>query len=117
MAVAQNQLNTSIIANHGELISLGGQETKKYSFGNSGVPGLKDIGFIGNAFGVTDEGGNITRVEFMIRALVHQIDDQLGVPIMGVNALNKRINQLILERSWPMGGNATDKSKEIGVLQ
>lgn len=117
MAVAQNQLNTSIIANHGELISLGGQETVKYSYGNAGVPGLKDIGVIGNAFGVTDEGSNVTRVEFMIRAYVHQIDNQLSVPIMNVNELNKRINKLILKRYGGGSDNDVNPGDESGVIQ
>ncbi|MBY0574853.1 MAG: hypothetical protein K2P84_14330 [Undibacterium sp.] len=102
MAVSQNQLNTSIIANHGELISLGGMESKKYSLGKTGVPQLKDSSLVGGVFGVTDEDANTTHVEFMIRPSVHQIDDQLIVPIENVNALNRRVNKLIDER-WDAG--------------
>lgn len=98
MAVAQNQIQTSIVASNGELISLGGQETKKYSLGNSGVPEFKDVGIIGNIFGTTEEDANTTRVEFMIRPQVYLVEDQLAAPIKSVEELNARINRLIKER-------------------
>jgi hypothetical protein len=94
----QNQLSTSVVASHNELISLGGLERKTYQLGNTGIPGLKDAPLIGNAFGSTGEEGASIRVEFMIRAYIHQLDDQLSAPVKSVDAINCRINKLVNER-------------------
>lgn len=98
ISTSQNQINTSIMVNHNELISLGGLERKSFQTSSTGVPGLKDLSGVGGAFGVTDEEATVSRVEFMVRAYVQQLDDQLSTPIRNLEKLNCRVNQIVAQR-------------------
>ena len=87
VSTSENQLATSIVATHGELISLGGMESKKYSLDNAGIPGLKDAGHLGHAFGQTDEGASAVRVEFMLRPFIRDVEELQRTQIRSVEGV------------------------------
>jgi hypothetical protein len=95
VSTSENQLTTSIVATHGELISLGGMESKKFSSDNAGIPGLKDSGVIGHAFGQTDEGSSTVRVEFMLRPFIRDVEEIQRTQIRNLIQFNEKINSLI----------------------
>ncbi len=101
ISTSENQMATSIIASHGELVSLGGLDSKKYSFNNSGVPGLKDLNAIGGAFGSTEEDASLVRVEFMLRPIIRDIENDQKIRISNVKDLNRKIEDFIKSKGIP----------------
>jgi type II secretory pathway component GspD/PulD (secretin) len=73
----KNLIDTSIVVNDGELISLGGIYLSKKSKFDSGVPVLKDIPGIGQAFSSNSEDSSRTMIEFMIRPTIKKLNSRL----------------------------------------
>jgi type II secretory pathway component GspD/PulD (secretin) len=73
----KNLIDTSIVVNDGELISLGGIYLSKKSKFNSGIPVLKDIPGIGHAFSSNSEDSSRTMIEFMIRPTIKKLNSRL----------------------------------------
>lgn len=70
LSTNKNTINTTIIANDGELVSIGGINTKRYAGASSGIPILKDIPFIGVLFSSRTKDTTNTKIEFMIKPVI-----------------------------------------------
>lgn len=94
LSTTQNQMTTSVVANDGEWISLGGMISNKHSLMNTGVPLLKDIPGAGILFGNDNEAGSTVIVEFMIRPIIKNLDEDSRIPIHRVDFLENKLKQL-----------------------
>lgn len=70
--INKNTIDTSVIANDGELISLGGILTRKDTQQSSGMTGMRKIPLLGYLFGSENESGLVSRVEFFIRPTINR---------------------------------------------
>lgn len=93
LSTTQNQMTTSVVANDGEWISLGGMISNKQTLVNTGVPFMKDIPGIGMLFGNDNGAGSTVIVEFMVRPVVKNLEDESRVPIHRVNFIEDRLKQ------------------------
>lgn len=93
LSTTQNQITTSVVANDGEWISLGGMISNKYSMTNTGIPGMKDILGVGVLFGNDNQSGSTVIVEFMVRPVVKNLEDDSLVPIHRVKFLERRLDR------------------------
>jgi type III secretion protein C len=73
----KNLIDTSVVVNDGELISLGGIYLSKQSKFNSGIPILKDIPGIGYVFKSDSHDSSRTMIEFMIRPTIKKLNSRL----------------------------------------
>lgn len=93
LSTTQNQITTSVVANDGEWISLGGMISNKHSMTNTGIPWMKDIAGVGALFGNDNRAGETVIVEFMVRPVVKNLEEDSRVPIHRVNFLENRLNR------------------------
>lgn len=93
LSTTQNQMTTSVVANDGEWISLGGMISNKHSLVNTGVPFMKDIPGVGVLFGNDNEAGSTVIVEFMVRPIVKNLEEDSRVPIHRVDFLEDRLKR------------------------
>lgn len=95
LSTTQNQITTSVVANDGEWISLGGMISNKHSMTNTGIPFMKDIPGVGVLFGNDNNSGSTVIVEFMIRPVVKNLEEDSRVPIHRVNFLESRLKRSV----------------------
>lgn len=69
----KNVIDTEVVVNDGELVSLGGIYLSKEVESSSGLPILKDIPVAGNLFGYDSKASSRTMIEFMIRPTIKQL--------------------------------------------
>ncbi len=93
LSTTQNQMTTSVVTNDGEWISLGGMISNKHSLVNTGIPMMKDIPGAGLLFGNDNEAGSTVIVEFMVRPIIKNLDEESRVPIHRVNFLEDRLKR------------------------
>lgn len=93
LSTTQNQITTSVVANDGEWISLGGMISNKHSMANTGIPFMKDIPGVGVLFGNDNHSGSTVIVEFMVRPVVKSLEEDSRVPIHRVNFLESRLKR------------------------
>lgn len=72
-SINKNVVNTSIVVNDGELVSIGGIYIEKSSKFASGIPLLRDIPGIGFIFGSQTNDSMRMMVEFMIRPTIKNL--------------------------------------------
>jgi len=72
-SINKNVVNTSIVVNDGELVSIGGIYIEKSSKFASGIPLLRDIPGIGFIFGSQSNDSLRMMVEFMIRPTIKNL--------------------------------------------
>lgn len=65
-----NEIRTTIVANDGELVSLGGILTRKDANSSSGMIGIRKVPLLGKLFGSEVESSSIARIEFLIRPTI-----------------------------------------------
>jgi general secretion pathway protein D len=70
--VNKNTIDTSIVADDGELISLGGILTRKDIQLSAGMTGVRKIPVLGRLFGSNDDSSVASRVEFFIRPTINR---------------------------------------------
>ena len=73
----KNLIDTSVVVNDGELVSLGGIYLSKASKFSSGLPLLKDIPGLGKVFGSDSDDSSRTMIEFMIRPTIKKLHSRL----------------------------------------
>ncbi|BBP44525.1 type II secretion system protein GspD [Thiosulfativibrio zosterae] len=73
----ENRINTSIVVNDGELISLGGIYLDKADTGSYGLPYLKDAPGLGWLFGSSSSTKSRGAIEFMIRPTIKNIKKRI----------------------------------------
>ncbi len=93
LSTTQNQMTTSVVTNDGEWISLGGMISNKHSLVNTGIPLMKDIPGAGLLFGNDNEAGSTVIVEFMVRPIIKNLEEDSRVPIHRVNFLEDRLKR------------------------
>lgn len=93
LSTTQNQMTTSVVTNDGEWISLGGMISSKHSLVNTGIPLMKDIPGAGLFFGNDNEAGSTVIVEFMVRPIIKNLEDESRVPIHRVDFLEDRLKR------------------------
>lgn len=93
LSTTQNQMTTSVVTNDGEWISLGGMISSKHSLVNTGIPIMKDIPGAGLLFGNDNEAGSTVIVEFMVRPIIKNLDEESRVPIHRVDFLEDRLKR------------------------
>ena len=71
-----NVIDTEVVVNDGELVSLGGIYLSKEVESSSGLPVLKDIPYLGSLFGYDSKASSRTMIEFMIRPTIKQLHSQ-----------------------------------------
>ena len=74
LATNKNTIYTTVVADDGEMISIGGIETRRASKFSSGLPFLKDIPFLGALFSSRTKDSSSTKIEFMIRPVIKQLN-------------------------------------------
>ncbi len=75
LSTNKNTIYTTVIADDGELISIGGIDTKRYSNFSSGVPFLKDIPLLGAFFSSRTRDSNHAKIEFMIKPIIKKLNN------------------------------------------
>lgn len=93
LSTTQNQMTTSVVTNDGEWISLGGMISSKHSLVNTGIPLMKDIPGAGLFFGNDNEAGSTVIVEFMVRPIIKNLEEESRVPIHRVDFLEDRLKR------------------------
>lgn len=93
LSTTQNQMTTSVVTNDGEWISLGGMISSKHSLVNTGIPLMKDIPGAGLLFGNDNEAGSTVIVEFMVRPIIKNLEEDSRVPIHRVDFLEDRLKR------------------------
>lgn len=73
----KNLIDTSVVVNDGELVSLGGIYLDKASQFSTGVPILKDIPGVGKAFSSNTKDSSRAMIEFMIRPTIKKLYSRL----------------------------------------
>jgi general secretion pathway protein D len=68
----RNTIDTSVVVNDGELISLGGVLTRKDTQQSSGMIGLRKLPILGSLFGSESDSSDVSRVEFFIRPTINR---------------------------------------------
>lgn len=92
-STVENKVVTSIIAQDGEMVSIGGILSRRDGRNGSGIPGLRDIPGAGYAFGTRGGDASRSRIEFMIRPTVERAPQRLRAIRDNVDKTN-----LVLER-------------------
>ena len=73
----KNLIDTSIVVTDGELISLGGIYLSRKTNFSTGIPVLKDIPGVGQAFSINSNDSSRTMIEFMIRPTIKKLHSKL----------------------------------------
>ena len=73
----KNLIDTSIVVTDGELISLGGIYLSRKTNFSTGIPVLKDIPGLGQAFSINSNDSSRTMIEFMIRPTIKKLHSKL----------------------------------------
>lgn len=77
LSTNENKVETSIIAQDGEMVSIGGILSRRDSRFGSGIPVLRDIPALGYLFGSRATDGSTSRIEFIIRPTVERASQRL----------------------------------------
>jgi type II secretory pathway component GspD/PulD (secretin) len=72
-----NTVTTSVIAQDGEMISIGGIHSRRDSQFGSGIPAVREIPGLGYLFGSRARDSSNSRIEFMIRPTVSRFNQKL----------------------------------------
>ena len=75
LSTNKNTIYTTVIADDGELISIGGIDTRRSTAFSSGVPLLKDIPIIGALFSSKTKDSNHAKIEFMIKPIIKKLNN------------------------------------------
>jgi hypothetical protein len=92
-STVENKVVTSVIAQDGEMVSIGGILSRRDGRGGSGIPGLRDLPGAGYAFGTRGGDASRSRIEFMIRPTVERSPQRLRAIRDNVDKTNQ-----VLER-------------------
>lgn len=95
-ATSNNRIKTSVIANNGELFSIGGIKAKRTSKRRSGIPWLKDLpGAFGYLFGAEEIVNTDVTIEFMIRPTIKFSDEASRGILRGVLEKDEQVLQVL----------------------
>lgn len=90
-----NEIKTSIVANDGELVSLGGILTRKDAESSSGLIGLRKVPLLGKLFGSEAESSSISRIEFLIRPTVSRSPSRNREFVKAAHDTNCRLDRML----------------------
>lgn len=76
-STVSNVVKTAVIAQDGEMVSIGGIHTRRDGRSGSGLPGAREIPGAGYAFGTRSADTQRTRIEFLIRPTVERSAQRL----------------------------------------
>lgn len=74
--IQQRRFDSALILNNGGVVALGGLISSNRSVGRSGVPGLKDVPWLGSLF--SSQGDNQSRSELIVLLSAKIINDRAG---------------------------------------
>jgi hypothetical protein len=77
LSTVSNRVETSIVAQDGEMVSIGGIHSRRDSRSNSGIPGVREVPGVGALFGSRGGDASRSRIEFMIRPTVERAAQRL----------------------------------------
>lgn len=77
LSTNENKVETSIIAQDGEMVSIGGILSRRDGKYASGIPVLREIPGLGYLFGSRATDGSTSRIEFMIRPTVERVAQRM----------------------------------------
>ena len=89
----QNKVVTSIVAQDGEMVSIGGIHSRRDSRSGSGLPGVRDIPGAGHLFGLRGADTSKSRIEFMIRPTVERAAQRLRTIRENVERTNELLQR------------------------
>jgi len=93
-SINKNVVDTSIVVNDGELVSIGGIYIEKSSDFSSGIPLLRDIPGIGFIFGSQTSDSLRMMVEFMIRPTIKNLKSRSqAIKERTINLYNKNLKE------------------------
>lgn len=76
--INQNIIETTLVVNDGELISIGGIYLSKENDFNSGIPLLKDIPIAGYLFGSDSNEKSRVMIEFIIKPTIKNLTEAIN---------------------------------------
>lgn len=89
----QNKVVTSIVAQDGEMVSIGGIHSRRDSRSGSGLPGVRDIPGADHLFGLRGADTSKSRIEFMIRPNVERAAQRLRTIRENVERTNELLQR------------------------
>jgi protein transport protein HofQ len=108
--INKNTIETTVVANDGELISLGGILTRKDTQQSSGMLGLRNIPVIGYLFSSEAEGSLVSRVEFFIRPTINRSHEKNEESVREAHDANCKLQVRV-------GGETCDDSNQDAKLE
>lgn len=97
--IQQRKLSTTVAVQDGDSIALGGLIRQSKTYGDSGVPVLKDIPLLGKLFSSTSETGDKTELLIFLRPRIvrsavaaREMTEQLRAGLTGLDAMMKAAN-------------------------
>jgi hypothetical protein len=74
LSTSKNTIYTTVIADDGEMISIGGIESRRFTDFASGIPYLMDIPLLGSLFASKAKDSTNTKIEFMIKPVIKKLN-------------------------------------------
>jgi type II secretory pathway component GspD/PulD (secretin) len=90
-AINKNTIDTSVVVNDGELISLGGILTRKDSHQSSGMIGIREVPVLGALFGSESDTTVVSRVEFFIRPTINRSHEKIEETANDIHDANCKV--------------------------
>jgi hypothetical protein len=101
LSTVANKVTTSIIAQDGEMVSIGGIHSRRDSRSGAGIPVIRDVPVAGVLFGSQGSDATRSRIEFMIRPTVERATQRLKTIQGNIEKAN-----VILQREVDQGSAA-----------